>query len=140
MDTSTTQNTIWNRSWESTAPLLVAIMANTIDAAPRSPAHAVRSCCCGFARSGVRIKATANGLATKVRNTAIRSPGTQTARILDGKDRRPSIKKMNICIRLVSPSKKLTSTFLWLTLRFPSIIPIRYALRYPFPPIADGSA
>ena len=38
------------------------------------------------------------------------------------------------------PSKKGTSSFLPLISEFPSIIPVIYTLKYPFPPNTFGSA
>ena len=93
---------------------MAAIMANTMEAAPLSPAHDISSCCFRGAFKGVRSRAVAAGRAASVRNAATAREGSHTAAIFDGKDKSPSIKKIIICMRLVSPSKKLTSPFLFL--------------------------
>ena len=56
--------TMWNKSFFVYAGLTVAIIANTMDAAPRSPAQDTRSCCFTGQRNGIRIANTEAGLAT----------------------------------------------------------------------------
>ena len=65
----------------------------------------------------------AGGLATNVRNTAIKSAGSTTCGSLDGNARSPSRKKISICINPVSPSKKFTRFRLLRISVFPSTIP-----------------
>ena len=127
-------------SCSNTVPLLLAIIANTMDAAPRSPAHETNICCRHLLRKGVNSKHTTAGLATNVKNNAIISDGKTTAGSADGNANSPTRKKTNICIKPVTPSKKCTSDFLLSKSAFPSTIPNKYALRYPLPPTAEGTA
>ena len=101
-----------NTSFCITAGCMVAIMANTMDAAPRSPDHETRSCWRIGALNGERIANTETGLATKVRNTAIASAYGRICGSCDGNDKSPSRKKISICISPVIPSKKCTRDFL----------------------------
>ena len=101
----------------------MAMMANTMDAAPRRPAQETSNFCRVLHRNGERMENTAAGLATKVRNNAIRIAGNKMAGILEGKDNRPSRKKMSICIKPVTPSKKCTNARLFKILLLPITIP-----------------
>lgn len=80
-------------------------------------------------RAGDRRPNTARGRAAKVMNTAMAAAAGRTAGIWDGVASRPSRKKIRICIRLVSPSKKLTTGALFFTLELPRTMPTMYALR-----------
>ena len=122
IENSTIIKTIWNTSF-SVSTAISAIIANTMDAAPLKPAHDTRSCWEIFPLNGVSTSATATGLATNVRNTAIKSAGITTCGSLDGNARSPSRKKMSICINPVSPSKKFTRFRLLRISVFPSTIP-----------------
>ena len=84
------------------------MMANTMEAAPRSPAKDTKSCWEIWHRAGDKIAKTDSGRATKVMNTAIKKDGSRMGSIWDGVANKPSIKKMSICIKPVSPSKKCT--------------------------------
>ena len=53
-----------------------------------------------------------------------------------GNARSPNKKKIRICARLVSPSKKGIIIFLFLILLFPNIIPKRYTVKKAFPSMA----
>ena len=120
---------MWKISLESTAVPVMAIMANTIDAAPRIPDQATKICWRKDERKGVKIPNTASGLAIKVRKRAIKSAVHATPGNLDGKDKSPSRKNKNICISVVSPPKKSMMFFLFGSLAFPSIIPAIYTER-----------
>ena len=74
--------TMWNKSFFVYAGLTVAIIANTMDAAPRSPAQDTRSCCFTGQRNSIKIANTETGLATNVKNTAIAT--TLTAHVYKG--------------------------------------------------------
>ena len=103
----------------------MAIMANTMDAAPRSPAQETRICWRREDLNGVSKIAVTSGLAIRVRNAAMAAAGSHTAAILEGKESSPRIKKISICIRLVRPSKKLTRVFLLGSGLLPNRIPMR---------------
>lgn len=64
-----------------------------------------------FAANGVSTSATERGLATKVSHINIKSAGTMTCGSFDGKESRPSRKKISICMSPVMPSKKFTRFF-----------------------------
>lgn len=107
------------------APLATAMMANTIDAAPRSPAQDTSRHCRTPQRKGASSRKTAAGRATKVRNTIMAKAGRKTAGSCRGKESSPSRKKIKICARPVSPSKKWTRAALWGILAFPIRMPAR---------------
>ena len=93
-------------------PPTIAIIANTIDAAPLRPAHDTTRYCEIFVLNGASTVATANGLAMNVINSAINIDGYKTVNIFDGNDKSPKRKNISICISPVIPSKKCTSDFL----------------------------
>ena len=129
IENSTINITIWNTSYFIYAGLTTAIMANTIDAAPRSPDQETNSCWRREQRKGVNNANTAAGLATNVKNTAIASAYGRIAGSCDGNASKPNRKKISICISPVIPSKKCTSDFLLCNGWFPNMIPAMYTLK-----------
>lgn len=87
---------------------MVAIIANTMEAAPRRPDQETRSCWESLLLKGVSTVETATGRAINVSHTAISNAGTMTCGMRDGKESRPSKKKISICISPVRPSKRRT--------------------------------
>ena len=96
------KNTIWNTSCSTEALLVTAMIANTIDAAPRSPAADTKICCDILLQKGVSSKNTATGLAIKVKNIATANPIPATWNNCDGNDKSPNRKNKSICINPVS--------------------------------------
>ena len=88
IENNTTQNAIWKMSCSIVTPPTIAIIANTIDAAPLRPAHDTTRYCEIFVLNGASTVATANGLATNVINSAINIDGNKTVNIFDGNDRK----------------------------------------------------
>ena len=80
-------------------------MANTMEVAPRKPAKATTAIALRFVRKGSSSAETASGRAIKVRNRNSSTAGRMMAGIWDGKESRPSRKKMDICAMPVIPSK-----------------------------------
>ena len=112
--------------WKVSRSSLVAVyamMENTMDAAPLKPDHETSSSCFILLRNGVSTSATERGLATKVSHINIKSAGTMTCGSFDGKESRPSRKKISICMSPVMPSKKFTRFFLFSISVLPSIMP-----------------
>ena len=100
------------------------MMANTMAEAPRRPTKEMNACCLnGYFRKGVRMANTEAGRATSSRKTKMASAGTMALASRAGRASRPSIKKMSTCIRLVTPSKKLTRDFLSWNSSFPRMMP-----------------
>ena len=74
------------------------------------------------------------GLAIKIKNAEIANAGSITVPNFEGKESKPKQKKIIICINHEIPSRKCTRLFLCLILLLPTIIPVKYTLRYPLPP------
>lgn len=72
MENKTTQNTMWNISYFIYPSLSVAMIANTIDAAPRRPAQEITRYCPIGGFDGASSKPTA-GRATNVKTMRLRS-------------------------------------------------------------------
>ena len=87
-------------------PLSTAEIANTMEAAPRSPAQDTTPICAAGARNGASSTATTTGRAATVRNTMIPRAGSRTAGSSTGVTSRPSRKKMMTWQTLVRTSKK----------------------------------
>ena len=65
IEMSTRQKTMLKMSFSKRGLSVIAIMANTIDAAPLKPTKDMRDCCLKeYFLNGVRMPATARGLAT----------------------------------------------------------------------------
>ena len=111
MENKTTQNTMWNISYFIYPSLSVAMIANTIDAAPRRPAQEITRYCPIGGFDGASSKPTAAGRATNVKNNAIAIAGSTIDGICEGNARSPSKKNRSICIMPVNASKKPTSAF-----------------------------
>ena len=84
MENRTIKNTVLNSDDGVTAGLTVAMMANTIDAAPRRPDHDTSSFCRSGHLNGDMTANTAAGRATNVRNSAISSPCSATSGSCEG--------------------------------------------------------
>ena len=125
MENSTIVSTMWKISLLVEAGSTVTMMANTMDAAPRMPAHDTSNRCRTLHRNGDRMANTAAGRATKVRNSAISSAVGAMAGRLEGYASSPRVKNSSICIIPVAPSKKLTSTPLLGIFALPSRMPAR---------------
>ena len=67
-----------------------------------------KSCWESLLLKGVSTVETATGRAINVSHTAISNAGTMTCGMRDGKESRPSKKKISICISPVRPSKRRT--------------------------------
>ena len=77
MDNSTIQNTMLNMSFCSATPDVRILIANTIDAAPRSPTKEISAICLrGYFLKGSRMPHTASGRATNVRNPNMTRAGS----------------------------------------------------------------
>ena len=84
----------------------ITSIANTIDEAPRNPAHDTSPICPNDAPNGARSAIIVTGLAINVRNNAMNTDVRIISGIICGVARRPSRKNIVICARFVSPSKK----------------------------------
>lgn len=98
-------------SCSNTVPLLLAIIANTMDAAPRSPAHETNICCRHLLRKGVNSKHTTAGLATNVKNNAIISDGKTTAGSADGNANSPTRKRLTSASSRSHRQRNVPATF-----------------------------
>ena len=93
-------------------PLATAMIANTEEEAPRSPAQDTKRHCRAEQRNGFSSKNTATGRAISVRIIVMISADGMTAGIWCGKVNSPNRKKINICASVVTPSKNPISVAL----------------------------
>ena len=89
-------NTIWNKSCDKEIPFEIAIIANTEEAAPRSPAHDTRRHCCTLHRNGASNTKTATGLAIRVIKTVMARAVGIICGIWCGKESSPNKKNIKI--------------------------------------------
>lgn len=105
-ESSETIKTIWKRSEVASVHIETAMIANTQEDAPLSPAQETSVIWRRFLPGKTDIRPnTETGLETNVMNTAIISACGRMLTISEGVDKRPIRKKIRISQRLLMPSK-----------------------------------
>ena len=108
MDSRTMQNTRLNRSYFISTPPSTAMMANTMEATPRSPAQDTTPTWPRDGRKGSSSRAATRGRPTRVRKAITDRAGSRTEGSSTGVTSRPSRKKMSTWATSVTTSKKWT--------------------------------